>query len=41
MTDQLKKEIRQLIREEFKNIFPDIFGRTLLQVKEYFLKNIK
>lgn len=39
--DEMRKEVRQMIREELPKLIPELFGRTMLQIKEFFIKNIK
>lgn len=41
MNEQLKQEIKNLIREELKLLIPDFFGRSLLQIKNFFINQIK
>ncbi len=34
------EQIRQLVREELVKLIPDLFGKSLLQIKEFFGINI-
>lgn len=36
-----KEEIQQIVREEMVKELPNIFGRSLYQVKIFLIKNIK
>lgn len=40
MDEETKKEIRKMIRQEILKILPEIFGRSLLQIKQFFTSNI-
>lgn len=40
MNEEQKREIRKMIREEFKKLIPEFFGRTLVQLKNFFINNI-
>jgi hypothetical protein len=40
MNEAQKDEIRKLIREEFMKLIPEFFGKTLVQLKRFFISNI-
>jgi hypothetical protein len=40
MDNDMKAEIRKMIREEFKKLIPEFFGRSLVQLKRFFFSNI-
>ncbi len=40
ITEEDKKVIKQMIREEFENLIPEYFSRTLKQLREFFISNI-
>jgi len=40
MTPQEKKEIIVLIKKVIKEELPQLFGRSLVQVKKFFITNI-
>ena len=40
MTEQDKKEIRIMIRQEFVKLIPEFFAKSLVQLKQYFIKEI-
>jgi len=33
-------QIRKIVKEELRKLIPEFFGRSLLQIKEYFFRNI-
>lgn len=45
MNEKQKKEIEKIVREvlkkEFPKLAPEFFSKTLLQIRQYFIKNIK
>jgi len=36
----MKKEVRAMIREEFKKLIPEFFGKTLSQLRNFFISQI-
>ena len=41
MNEQLKQEIKNLIKEELRKLIPEFFGRSLVQIKNFFINEIK
>ncbi len=35
-----KNEIRKMIREEIRTYIPELFGKTMVQLRAFFLSNI-
>jgi|TARA_R110000851_G_scaffold29_6_gene122 hypothetical protein len=40
MTTEEKNEIKAIIREEFKKLVPEFFGKTLNQLRNFFISTI-
>jgi recombinational DNA repair protein (RecF pathway) len=40
MTEDQKKEIRKMIQQELKRFLPELLGKSLVQIKQFFIKNI-
>jgi len=40
MTPEIKKLIEEEVKKQIKGQIETLFGRTVVQLKEYFLKNI-
>lgn len=40
MTPEMKKEIRAMIREEVTKLIPELFSRSLRQLREFFISQI-
>lgn len=41
MNEDQEKRVRQIIREELVKLIPEFFGRSILQIKQFFISNIK
>lgn len=41
MNENLRQEIIALIKTEVDNILNNVFGKTLVQIRNFFIKNIK
>lgn len=41
MNEQQKKEVRKIVREEMKKFLPELLGRSLVQIKNFFINTIK
>jgi hypothetical protein len=40
MTEQDIKEVRKIVRQEFIKLIPEFFAKSLVQLKQYFIKEI-
>jgi len=40
MNNELRQEIKKMIRQEFMKLIPEFFGRSLVQLKNFFTNNI-
>lgn len=40
MIESDRKDLKTMIREEFKKLIPDTFGKSLEQIRAYFISNI-
>ena len=40
LTNEDRKEIKKMIAEEMKKLLPDFLGRSLVQLRKFFISNI-
>lgn len=40
MIESDRKDLKTVVREEFKKLIPEFFGKSLQQIRSYFISNI-